>query len=79
MLQAAMVLVPCGDRLQVEHGSVAEDVSIVKEKDNKEYMGYEKHVRAGSFRGRVELQVLRPKQGSSDMLFTGVLLRYDEI
>lgn len=72
MLQAALVLFPCDACIQVEGASAMEEVALIQGKDRKESMGYEKYVRAGSFKGRVGLQVVRP-QRSRGILYTGAL------
>lgn len=53
--------------------SLTDGLSISEQAGHEMQLGFEQHIRAGSFRGRVELQVVRTTlQGAK--LFAGVLL-----
>lgn len=61
-----------GQPVTYDGGSLADGLSI-SEQDQHAQLGFEQQIKAGSFRGRVELQVVRTTlQGAK--LFAGVLL-----
>ena len=66
--QAQLLTVSCGD-------SLADDLSISDQAGQPAQLllGFEQHFRAGSFKGRVELQVVHTTQQGAK-LFAGVLL-----
>lgn len=79
MLVEALILFPSLDTNNTSltmsrGGSLAEDISVAGQANTpaKLQLGFEQHFRAGSFKGRVELQVVYTQRGTQ--LCAGSLL-----